>query len=142
MTDDALRIGWTRAEVEKHRRTYRALLGAVLLLHAAIGLAALLWPLLLMKQPIVPSHVVTDWIRLGGFLLIAMTLFYLPGWIEPLRYRLQNLLGFATLAALGVLLLCLGKAWLIFGLAELAMAGLLALSYNRLARTELMSLPG
>jgi hypothetical protein len=139
---DALRIGWTQAEVARRRRTYRLLLGAVLLLHAALGIVGLAWPGLLFKPPVVPGHLVTDWVRLGGLLLVAMTLFYLPGWIEPLRYRGQNLVGVVTLVALALLLLCLGRTWIAIGLAELLLAGLLALSYGRLTRAELMSLPG
>ena len=137
---DALHIGWTQAEVVRHRRTYRILLGVVLAVHVVVGLAALLFPLLLAKPTIVPSHVVTDWIRLGGLLLFALTLFYMPGWIEPLRYRGQNLTGVAVLGALGLLLLCLG--WIAVGLIELVAAALLGVTYNRLAKAELMSLPG
>lgn len=47
-----------------------------------------------------------------------------------------------TFAALALLLLSLGRTWLAFGLTELLLAGLLALSYGRLTRAELMSLPG
>ena len=139
---DALRIGWTEADVARRRRAYRLVLGAVLLLHAAIALVALFCPLVLVTQAVVPSHVVTDWVRIGGLLLLALTLFYAAGWLDPLVSRGPNVIGVAALAGAGVLLLVLGGRFLGYGLAELLLAGLLGVLYWRLMRSKLMSLPG
>ena len=40
MTDDALTIGWTRAEAETRRTVYRRLLGFTLIVQTVLGLIA------------------------------------------------------------------------------------------------------
>jgi hypothetical protein len=141
VTDNTLRIGWTRAQSDSRRGTYRRLLGFNLLLQAAIGLAALAAPVWVAQTLGLPEPLPAGWVRIAGLLLLVVTVLYLPGWIEPVHARWPNMVGIAARAGTALLYLLLGSGFLWLAAFDALFAVLLAVSYTRLLRAELMSLP-
>ena len=55
MTDDALTIGWTRAQAATWRTAYRRLLGFNLIVQTVLGLIALVVPVWLARSANLPG---------------------------------------------------------------------------------------
>jgi hypothetical protein len=138
---DALRIGWTRSEADSRRRTYRALLLAVLIVQVLAGLVALIWPACVSDWFAVPSLPPHAWLRALGLLMVFAAAFCVPGWANPAFARYPNAVGIAEHFAFAILYLCLGGNFLAVAAYELIVAVALAVTYQRLLAAELMSRP-
>jgi hypothetical protein len=142
MTDaDALRIGWTRGEAESRRRTYRGLLLAVLIVQAAAGVIALIWPACVSDWLGVPSLPPNAWLRALGMLMVFTAVFCVPGYINPVFARYPNVVGIMEHFAFAILYFCFGGGFLLIAAYELIVALALAVTYQRLIGAELMSRP-
>jgi VanZ family protein len=141
MTDDALRIGWTRAQAVSARATYRGFLGLVLILELVLGLLALAAPVWLSHVLALPDPMPRAWMRMFGAMQIVAVLLYFPGWREPVFRRWQNSVGILARFLLGLLYLGLGGAFRWLGVLALVFAVILGVTYWRLLRAELMSRP-
>lgn len=138
---DALSIGWTRAQAATRRGVYRRLLGLNLVLQTAIGLVAVAAPVWLSRIADLPGPPPVGWVRLWGAMLLIMVILYLPGWIAPVHSRWPNVVGIVARVGLAAIYCYLGNGLRWFALYELLFAVLLAWSYSRLLRAELMSQP-
>jgi hypothetical protein len=138
---DALSIGWTRAQAATRRTVYRRLLGLNLILQTALGLIAVAAPVWLAQKAHLPDLPSPGWVRLWGAMLLIMAVLYLPGWIEPIHVRWPNLVGIVARLVLAAAYFNVGHGFRWFSLYELAFAIVLAMSYGRLLRAELMSRP-
>jgi hypothetical protein len=138
---DALRIGWTQAVAASRRRTYRGLLLAVLIVQAAAGLVALIWPLCLSRWLSLPAPSPDGWLRVVGVMLLVTAVLYVPGYINPVFARFPNVVGIVSRFGLAILYLCLGGNFRWLALYELIVALALGLTYKRLLGAELMSRP-
>lgn len=138
---DALRQGWSAAEAANRRRIYRNLLLAVLIVQAAGGLLALIFPAFVADLLAVPSLPPNAWLRALGLTMIFMAAFCVPGYINPVFMRYPNVLGIAEHAAFALLYLCIGGGFLLLAVFELAATIALAVTYQRLIGAELMSRP-
>jgi hypothetical protein len=141
MTDDALTIGWTQAQVATQRTTYRRLLGFTLIVQAMLGLIALIVPVWLARSAELPGPPPAGWVQLWGVMLLITASLYLPGWIEPLHVRWPNIVGIVARFALAIAYLSLDRGLRWFALYELIFAVALAWSYRGLLRADLMSRP-
>jgi len=141
MTDDALTIGWTRAEAETRRTVYRRLLGFTLIVQTVLGLIALIVPVWLARSANLPGPPPAGWVQLWGVMLLITASLYLPGWIEPLHVRLPNIVGIIARFALAIAYVSLGRGLRWFALYELIFAVALEWSYRALLRADLMSRP-
>jgi len=138
---DALTIGWTRAQAERRRTTYRRLLALNLILQVALGLIAIAVPAWLAKAADLPGPPPVGWIRLWGVMLLIMVLLYAPGWVQPVFVRWPNVIGILARFTLALVYVCLGQGFRWFALYEVLFALALAWSYSRLLRDELMAEP-
>lgn len=138
---DALTIGWTRAQAERRRSVYRRLLGLNLILMAVLGLIAIAVPVWLAKTADLPGPPPAGWLRLWGVMLLIMAVLYVPGWIQPVFVRWPNVIGILARFALALAYVCLGQGFRWFALYEVLFAAVLAWSYGRLLRDELMAEP-
>lgn len=139
--DQTLMIGWTQAQAADRRASYRRMLGLVLALDVLLGIAALIGPVTLSRVLGLPEPFPVGWVRAwGGLLLLAVALL-LPGWLNPLRARLPNLVQLPGRMLLGLLFLLLGGGFAVLGVLEIAFALLLAWGYYGLFRAEVMSRP-
>ena len=138
---DALSIGWTRAQAATRRTVYRRLLGFNLIVQTALGLLAVAVPVWLAHKANLPGLPSPGWVRLWGAVLLITAMLYLPGWIEPLHARRPNIVGIVARFVLAAVYFHLGQGFRWFGLYELAFAVVLAWSYSRFLRAELMSRP-
>src|SRR5262245_61046902 len=138
---DALTIGWTQAQAERRRTTYRRLLALNLILQTALGLVAIIVPVWLARAADLPGPPPAGWIRLWGVMLLIMVLLYVPGWIQPVFVRWPNVVGILARFALALVYVCLGQGLRWFALYEVLFALVLAWSYGRLLRDELMAQP-
>jgi hypothetical protein len=141
MTDDALTIGWTRAEAATRRTAYRRLLGFTLIVQTVLGLIALIVPVWLARSADLPGSPPAGWVQLWGVMLLITASLYLPGWIEPLHVRWPNIVGIIARVVLAIAYVSLGRGLRWFALYELIFAVALAWSYRALLRADLMSRP-
>jgi hypothetical protein len=138
---DALTIGWTRAQAATARTAYRRLLGFNLIVQTVVGLIAVIVPVWLARQADLPGSPSPGWVQLWGTMLLITATLYLPGWIEPVHVRWPNIIGIVARFVLAAAYVHLGQGFRWFALYELVFAVLLAWSYRRLLRAELMSRP-
>jgi hypothetical protein len=138
---DALKIGWTRAQSGRQRVRYRWLLGCLLLVEFAVGVALLIVPAWIAGFAGEVAPGMSIWVRITGVMMLTTTVFQLSGWFNPLYQRWPNILGILWRIGLAALCACLGGRFWILALAEVGAAVLLALLYWRLMRAELMSRP-
>jgi hypothetical protein len=138
---DALTIGWTRAQADRRRNVYRRLLALNLILMAALGLVALVAPVWLTRAADLPGPPPAGWVRLWGVMLLIMATLYVPGWLQPVFVRWPNVIGIVARFVLAIAYLCLGHGLRWFALYEVLFALVLAFSYGRLLRDELMAEP-
>jgi hypothetical protein len=138
---DALSIGWTRAQAATQHTIYRRLLGFALIVQTLFGLVALVLPVWLTRAADLPGMPSAGWVRLWGVMLLITAVLYLPGWIQPVYSRSPNVVGIVARFVLAVTYFWLGRGLRWFGLYELVLALLLAWSYAKLVRAELMSRP-
>jgi hypothetical protein len=138
---DALSIGWTRAQAATQHTIYRRLLGFALIVQTLFGLVALVVPVWLTRAADLPGAPSAGWVRLWGVMLLITAILYLPGWIQPVYSRWPNVVGIVARFVLAVTYFWLGRGLRWFGLYELVLALLLAWSYAKLVRAELMSRP-
>jgi hypothetical protein len=138
---DALSIGWTRAQAATQHTVYRRLLGFALIVQTLFGLVALVAPVWLTRAADLPGAPSAGWVRLWGVMLLITAILYLPGWIQPVYSRWPNVVGIVARIVLAVTYFWLGRGLRWFGLYELVIAVLLAWSYAKLVRAELMSRP-
>jgi hypothetical protein len=138
---DALSIGWTRAQAATQHTIYRRLLGFALIVQILFGLVALVLPVWLTRAADLPGTPSAGWVRLWGVMLLITAVLYLPGWIQPVYSRWPNVVGIVARFVLAVTYFWLGRGLRWFGLYELVLALLLAWSYAKLVRAELMSRP-
>ena len=130
MTDDALTVGWTRAEAATRRTAYRRLLGFTLIV-----------PVWLARSANLPGPPPAGWVQLWGVMLLITASLYLPGWIEPLQVRWPNIVGIIARFVLAIAYVSLGRGLRWFALYELIFAVALAWNYRALLRADLMSRP-
>ena len=138
---DALTIGWTRAQAERRRTVYRRLLALNLILQVVLGLVAIVVPAWLAKTAHLPGPPPDGWIRLWGVMLLITATLYVPGYIQPVFVRWPNVIGILARFALALVYVCLGEGFRWFALYEVLFAAVLAWSYGRLLRDELMAEP-
>jgi len=138
---DALTIGWTRAQADGRRTTYRRLLALNLILQTVLGLVAIIAPVWLARAADLPGPPPAGWIRLWGVMLLIMVLLYVPGWVQPVFVRWPNVVGILARFALAITYLALGQGFRWFALYEVLFALALAVTYGRLLRDELMAEP-
>src|SRR5262249_750103 len=136
---DALTIGWTRAQTETARTTYRRLLGFNLILQTVVALIAIIVRVWLGRS--LPGPPSPGWVRLWGAMLLITAGLYLPGCIEPLQVRWPNVVGIVARFLLALAYIHLGQGFWWFAAYELIFAVALAWGYSRLLRAELMSHP-
>ena len=123
------------------RRTFRALLLAVLIVQAVAGVLALIWPGCVSDWLGVASLPPHAWLRALGMLMVLTAVFCVPGYINPVFARYPNVVGIMEHFAFAILYLCLGGSFLLVAVYELIVAVALAVTYQRLIGAELMSRP-
>lgn len=138
---DALTIGWTRAQTARRRTTYRRLLALNLILMTALALAALIVPAWLARVADLPGPPPPGSMRLWGVMLLTMVLLYVPGWVQPVYVRWPNVVGILARFALAIAYVFLGQGFRWLALYEVLFALVLAVTYGRLLRDELMAEP-
>jgi hypothetical protein len=138
---DALSVGWTQAQAATRRAGYRRLLGLNLILQAALGLLAIAVPVWLAQTVGLGTPPSAGWVRLWGVMLLILAVLYVPGFMEPVHARWPNLVGVVARFVLAAVYAWLGRGFRWLALYELLFAVLLAWSYGRLMRAELMSRP-
>ena len=138
---DALSVGWTQAQAAARRASYRRVLGLNLILQAALGLAAVAVPACLAQIVDLGTPPSAGWVRLWGVMLLILAVLYVPGFMEPVHARWPNVVGVVARFVLAAVYAWLGRGFRWLALYELLFAVLLAWSYGRLMRAELMSRP-
>jgi hypothetical protein len=138
--DDTLSIGWTQDWARSRRSAYRGLLKLALLIEAAVGAVALVWPYWLASLLTGGSMVAPDWMRAWGVLVLLFCLVQLPGLGDPQRNRGPNVIGIVGRFAQALTYLLVGGPFW-FGVVEGVFFLLLAILYYRLCIAELMTRP-
>lgn len=139
--DQTLSIGWTRAEAAARRTTFRRVLGVNLVLQVVIGVAAVVAPRCVSGFLGLGDPFPVGWVRAWGWMLLAASALYAPGWRDPVRSRWPNLVGILGRYGIGLLFLTMGGGFLWFAAFDLAFAVALSLLYLNLLKAELMSRP-
>jgi hypothetical protein len=138
---DALRIGWTAAQAQTRRKAYQRLLAFNMFGHVVISIGTMFFPDFVSKLFGLPQPIPSGWIRGWGATLLLVTALYIPGLQDPLRSRYTNIAGILGRVWMGTTWLVIGGGLIWFGLFDLTFALLLAWSYGRYLRAELMSRP-
>jgi len=141
MTTDEFRLGWTQAQAATHRRTYRRLLLAVLLVQVAAGAVALFAPLCVTSFLHLPEPMPDAYLRIAGLLLLTKVVLSLPGYMEPVFARWPNVTIILSHFVAAILLFCLGGNFRWIAAYALLVALVLFWAYKRLLGAELMSRP-
>ena len=139
--NDTLSIGYTGIAAERARHAYRGLLGAVLIVEAAAGVALLVAPFSTASLLDLDATGDAGLVRLAGVLVLALAALFLTGRAWPARSKLVNIIGMVGRAITGVLLLAHGGRLIWPGVAELLAALALAFSYFAYFKAEVMSRP-
>lgn len=143
--DQTLSIGWTRNEAAASHAAFRRILGANLVLHVVIGIAAIAAPRWLSSRVGLGEPVQPGWVCAWGGMLLLVTVLYLPGWLQPVRERVLNVAGILARFGFAVLYLMMGltiaRGFLWFAGFDFVFAVVLAALFLRLGRAELMTRP-
>lgn len=138
---DTLSLGYSTVAAERRRHAYRGLLGAVLIVEAAAGLALLAAPYSTASLLDLDATGAPGLVRLAGMLILVLSALFLTGRAWPARSKLVNIIGMVGRALTGVVLLASGGRLIWPGLAELVAALALAFSYYAYFKAEVMSRP-
>jgi hypothetical protein len=138
---ETLTIGFTAANAQTRRRTYRCVLGFNMVLHLLIGLACMFAPDFVSRTFDLPLPVPSGWIRGWGATLILVTALYIPALQDPVRSRFTSVTGILGRFWMATVWLVIGGGLIWFGLFDLFFGILLAVLYYRLFEAELMSRP-
>ncbi len=138
---NTLKISWTRAEANRRRALFRSVFGAVLVAETVLALLLVVCPAWSAGLSAWPAVGVTPWVRVAGVMWIAITLFQVPAWFEPVYQRWPNIVGLPWRFLLAAVCAGLGGFVWILAAAELAAAIDLSLLYWNLLRAELQCRP-
>ena len=139
--DQTLSLGWMQAQARSRRVTYERVLALNLILYVVLALFAIISPATLSELIGSPDPLSSGWLRAWAGMLLLVTALYIPGLIDPVRWRWGNIVGIAGRFVMAVLYLFLGDPFLVFALFDAAFALLLGVLYFNLFEAELMSRP-
>ena len=138
MSDESLTRGYAAAMARAAAENYRTLLGVVLIVEAAAGVALLVAPAGVSRLLAVGGGI---WPRVAGLLLLVIVALLFAGRIDPVRMKLTNAFGIVGRGVLAVLLIALWGRLAFAGAAEAVAAIALGLSYFGYFKAEVMSRP-
>ena len=139
--DQTLSLGWMQTQARSRRVTYKRALALNLILYVVLALFAIISPATLSELIGLPDPLPSGWLRAWAGMLLLVTALYIPGLIDPVRWRWGNIVGIAARFVMAVLYLFLGGPFLVFALFDAAFALLLGVLYFNLFEAELMSSP-
>ena len=138
---DSLSHGPCVAEAKAACERYQTVLGLVLIIEAAAGIALLIAPRSVARLVLDAPPGPAGFTRLAGLLLLLLVALMFAGRAFPVRAKISNALGVVGRGVVG-LLLAFGGGWLIVaGLAEVGAAVVLGILYYRYFAAEVMSRP-
>lgn len=141
MTNEALLRGFMTEAARNAKSAYQTVLGAVLLIEAAVGIALLAAPLGVSRLLGLADDTGTIWTRFSGLVLLLLVIHMLIGHSMPAAAKLLSLAGFVARTILGVFLIALWGRFAIAGVLWLAAAIVLATFYFRYFQAEVMNRP-
>lgn len=139
--DQTLSLGWMQAQARSRRVTYQRALALNLILHVVVALFAIISPATLSDLIGLPDPIPSGWLRAWAGMLLLVSTLYIPGLVDPVRWRWGNIIGIVGRVLTAVLYLFLGGPFLVFALFDAAFALLLGVLYLNLFEAELMSRP-
>jgi len=138
---DGLSLSWSTAAAEKERDSYRLVIGILMILDAAMGLALVLSPAGVMRLLAVGDPASTEWARIAGLLALIVVAFLFTGRQHPNRAKLVNMIGIVSRFLFGVALVLIGGRLLWLGLFEAVAALVMFRYYYRFFAALVMSRP-
>lgn len=141
MTDETLLRGFMTEAARNAKGAYQTVLGAVLLIEAAVGIALLAAPLSVSRLLGLADDTATVWPRFAGLLLLLLVIHMQAGRAMPAAAKLLSLAGFVGRTVLGLFLISLWGRFAIAGVLWLAAAIVLATYYFRYFQAEVMNRP-
>ena len=141
MTNETLLRGFMTEAARSAKGAYQTVLGAVLLIEAALAVALLAAPLGVSRLLGLVDDTGTVWPRFAGLLLLLLVLHMLTARAMPASAKLLSIAGFVARAVLGLFLIALWGRFAIVGVAWLAAAIVLATFYFRYLQAEVMNRP-
>ena len=139
--DQTLSLGWMQAQARSRCLTYQRVLALNLILQAVLALFAIISPATLSELIGLPDPIPSGWLRVWAGMLLLVTALYIPGLLDPVRWRWGNVAGIVGRFGMAILYLFLGGPFLWFALFDAAFALLLSFLYFGLFEAELMSRP-
>jgi hypothetical protein len=139
--DQTLSLGWMQAQARSRRVTYQRALALSLILYVVLSLFAIISPATLSELIGLPDPIPSGWLRAWAGILLLVAALYIPGLLDPVRWRWGNVVGIVGRFVMAVLYLFLGGPFLLLALFEAAFALLLSVLYLNLFKAELMSRP-
>jgi hypothetical protein len=138
---DTLTRGYAADKARRALASYRGLLGIILILEGAVGVAMLVAPVGVARLLGYPASEGSTVARFAGLLLLLVVALLLPGRGWPVRAKILSITGVAGRALLGLALLFLGRGLMFVGLFELLASAALGWLYYRLFAAEVMNRP-
>jgi hypothetical protein len=126
---------------DRERDSYRLLVGILIILDAAMGLALLVSPRGVTRLLLLGEVAATDWARIAGLLALIAAAFLWTGRRWPERAQGVNMVGIIGRFALAVVLMLAGGRLLWVGLIEAIAALVLLRFYYRLFAALVMIRP-
>ncbi|WP_299441385.1 hypothetical protein [uncultured Rhodospira sp.] len=139
---DSLSIGWTRAQADNAYKTHRRLLAVNLVLQSVAAVSVLITPAWLLGiLGLTVTAEVEAWARVWAMMVLIVSAFQIPGWLNPVYNRLPHVIGVLARAALAILFLILGGGFVWMALFDGGFAVALYVTYRRLVIAELQTRP-
>jgi hypothetical protein len=141
MINETLHRGFMADAAQSAQASYQTMLGAVLLVEAAVAVALLVSPLGVSRLMGLGDDAGTVWPRVAGLLLLLLVIHMLVGRAMPAAAKAPNIIGFVARALFGVFLIALFSRFTIIGAVWLVAAIVLAFFYFRYFQAEVMNRP-
>ena len=131
----------TVADATSRLSVYKRVLTVSIVLNLIVGVFILCWPGAYTALLNMPDAYPATWPRHWGAQLIAINLLYLPGLWFPIKHRYPNILGILIRLLFAIFFFTQGGGFIWMGLYDGFFGLLLAWTYWRAWRADLMAKP-
>jgi hypothetical protein len=129
-------LSWTAGQAAARLRTYRILFGISIATNVVVCLMALLIPYRFAHLLGQPDPFPDGWPRVWGATLLGLHLVYVPGLLQPLRYRWPNWASIVIKFWMVIVFLFQGWLFLPFAVWDFAWGVVLLVAYYRLTLAD------
>mgnify|MGYP006260474099 FL=1 len=108
---DTLSIGWTRSDADRKISAFKRAFGFITAVQLIVAFIYLLWPTLALNTVGLDPATGNEWSSVWAATLILVTLYQIPGLLDPVRNRFTVVMAVFARVWMSVTFLILGGSY-------------------------------